>query len=68
LRGEPPNLSEPEGFWPLGITEPAMYNVKRHGAGWAILADEAVVMLFDSYDEALEVALCDRRRDGHADT
>jgi hypothetical protein len=33
-----------------------MYNVKKHGAGWAILADEALVMLFDSYDEALEVA------------
>jgi hypothetical protein len=33
-----------------------MYSVKKHGAGWAILADEAVVMLFDSYDEALEVA------------
>jgi len=33
-----------------------MYSVKKHGARWAILADEAVVMLFDSYDEALEVA------------
>jgi hypothetical protein len=33
-----------------------MYSVKKHGAGWAILADEAVVMLFDSYDEALKVA------------
>jgi hypothetical protein len=33
-----------------------MYSVKKHGAGWAILTDEAVVMLFDSYDEALEVA------------
>jgi hypothetical protein len=33
-----------------------MYSVKKHGAGWAILADEAIVMLFDSYDEALEVA------------
>jgi hypothetical protein len=33
-----------------------MYSVKKHGAGWAILADEAVEMLFDSYDEALEVA------------
>lgn len=33
-----------------------MYSVKKHDAGWAILANEAVVMLFDSYDEALEVA------------
>jgi hypothetical protein len=33
-----------------------MYSVKKHGSGWAILADNTAVMLFDSYEEALEIA------------
>ena len=33
-----------------------VYTVRKHSGQWAVCADEAVVLRFDTYDEAIEIA------------